>query len=57
MIEKQSVLYNLQIETYANIILGRPIEEFDRFVQDWNSLGGERMTREVNEWLRQSNAP
>lgn len=57
MIEKQSVLYNLQIETYANIILGRPIEEFDRFVQDWNSLGGERMTREVNEWLRQSTAP
>ncbi len=50
MIERQEMLSNLQHEAYINIILGDPIEEFDQFVEEWNNLGGERMTREVNQW-------
>ncbi|KQO17601.1 extracellular solute-binding protein [Paenibacillus sp. Leaf72] len=50
MIVKQAILYNQQIETFVNIILGSPIDEFDRFVDDWNKLGGSRITAEVNQW-------
>lgn len=51
MIEKQSILNNLLFDTYINIILGRPIEDFDRFVEEWRRLGGDRITVEVNQWF------
>lgn len=51
MIEKQAILNNLQIETFVNIILGRSINEFDQFVEEWHKLGGERITTEVNDWF------
>lgn len=50
MIEKESLLYNLAHDTFVNIILGRPIEDFDEFVIEWNRLGGAEMTAEVNQW-------
>ncbi|WP_338551914.1 extracellular solute-binding protein [Paenibacillus sp. KS-LC4] len=50
MLVKQSILYNLQIDTFVNIILGSPIDEFDRFVKDWKKLGGDSATAEVNQW-------
>lgn len=52
MIEAQSILQNLQHETYINIILGNPIEDFDEFVEKWIYLGGEKITSEINEWYR-----
>ena len=54
MIEAKSLLQDLQHETYINIILGDPIEEFDAFVDKWNKLGGEAITNEVNEWYSQN---
>lgn len=51
IIEKQSILDELKNKTFMNIILGRPIEEFDRFVEEWHRLGGTEMTAEVNEWF------
>ncbi|WP_245600018.1 extracellular solute-binding protein [Paenibacillus harenae] len=51
MIEKQAMLDNLQHETFVNIILGRSIDEFDQFVEEWHKLGGEKMTAEVNRWF------
>lgn len=53
MIEKEKILYNLQIDTFLDIIQGRPIGEFDEFVAQWNKLGGEQITAEVNEWYRE----
>lgn len=50
MVERQSTLEKLQDEVFVKIILGDPIETFDKFVEDWNSLGGEKITQEVNEW-------
>lgn len=50
MIEAKSLLQDLQHETYINIILGDPIDEFDAFVEKWSNLGGEAITMEVNEW-------
>ena len=35
MIDQDKFLHNLQNETYINIILGDPLEEFDRFVEQW----------------------
>jgi putative aldouronate transport system substrate-binding protein len=44
-------LLKLQDETFTRIIMGAaPLADFDRFVQDWNDLGGAQMTAEVNAW-------
>lgn len=50
MIEMKTILDDLMHDTYVNIILGRPLDEFDQFVEDWKRLGGARMTAEVNQW-------
>jgi putative aldouronate transport system substrate-binding protein len=50
MIDRESFLHDLQNEMFINIILGSPLEEFDRFVEQWRLLGGDRITQEVNEW-------
>lgn len=50
MVERQTTLEKMQNEVFVKIILGAPIEEFDKFVQDWNKLGGEQITKEVNDY-------
>ncbi|WP_209875848.1 extracellular solute-binding protein [Paenibacillus silagei] len=50
MIEKQNILNNLQIDAFLDIIQGRPLSGFDNFVAQWNKLGGEQITAEVNDW-------
>ncbi|WP_438449317.1 extracellular solute-binding protein [Gorillibacterium sp. sgz5001074] len=50
MMERQSILEKIQNEVIVKIILGAPIDEFDRFVEDWNKLGGEQITKEVNDF-------
>ena len=50
MLERESFLVDLQHETYFDIILGNPIDEFDNFIEKWNKLGGEQITKEVNAW-------
>lgn len=47
MIDRQIILRDLQLEAYMNIILGRPIEEFDRFVENWLQLGEIRSRRKL----------
>ena len=50
MIRKWSALQALQEETYTKIIAGsEKIEAFDAFVEQWKSLGGDKITEEVNE--------
>ncbi|WP_308638269.1 extracellular solute-binding protein [Paenibacillus silvisoli] len=53
MAAKKSTLDKMQLETFTKIILGSPIEGFDKFVEDWKKLGGDQMTQEVNEWAAQ----
>lgn len=50
MIERLSILENLKNDTFISIILGSPIDEFDRFVEEWHRLGGREITEEVNRW-------
>jgi ABC-type sugar transport system, periplasmic component len=50
MVEKKAVLDKMEIETITNIIMGNPVESYDKFVGDWKKLGGEDITKEVNDW-------
>lgn len=50
MVEKQGVLDKLQNETFTKIIMGAaPVDEFDKFVEQWKKLGGDKITQEVND--------
>lgn len=51
MTEKMSTLESMRDEAFTKIIMGdSSIDEFDAFVENFNKLGGEQITAEVNEW-------
>ncbi|MBD2868960.1 extracellular solute-binding protein [Paenibacillus arenilitoris] len=50
MVEKDATLLKMELEVFSKIILGDPIDHFDKFVEDWKKLGGDDITEEVNEW-------
>lgn len=51
MVERRSTLEKLENEVFVRIIMGAsPVDDFDKFVEDWLKLGGEAMTNEVNDW-------
>ncbi|MDF2725124.1 MAG: transporter substrate-binding protein [Paenibacillus sp.] len=50
MIDKQSTLDKMELEVFTKIVMGAPIEDFDKFVADWKKLGGDQITKEVNDW-------
>jgi len=51
MSEKMATLQKMEKVMITKIILGSVgIEEFDKFVSDWKKLGGDQITKEVNEW-------
>lgn len=51
MSTKLATLKKLEAQAFAQIIMGAsPIDEFDKFVTEWNSLGGADITKEVNDW-------
>ncbi|BBH23626.1 lipoprotein LipO [Paenibacillus baekrokdamisoli] len=51
MEEKMSTLFTMELETFVKIIMNAaPLDDFDKFVANWSKLGGEQITKEVNEW-------
>ena len=51
MTDSNAYLKKLEQETFSKIIMGQvPLDEFDTFVQNWKSSGGDQITNEVNEW-------
>ncbi len=51
MAEKKTTLDKMEKEVFIKIIMGAAsVDDFDKFVSDWNKLGGADMTGEVNEW-------
>ena len=50
MVEKGEVLGKRQLEFFQKIVMGESIDNFDTFVSEWKSLGGNAMTSEVNDW-------
>lgn len=55
-VERKSTLDKMEKEVFVKIIMGAAsIDEFDKFVEDWNQLGGADITKEVNEWYASVN--
>lgn len=53
MTSKNATLIKMQLETFTKIIMGEdPVDAFDKYVDDWKKLGGDDITREVNEWYK-----
>ncbi|MNI37326.1 Lipoprotein LipO precursor [compost metagenome] len=51
MSEKMAAINKLQLEAFTKIIMGEaPIDHFDKYVNDYNKLGGDQMLQEVNAW-------
>lgn len=50
MVEKNATLEAMEEEVFTKIIMGQSIDSFDKFVEDWNKLGGQQITEEVNAW-------
>lgn len=56
MVKRLANLNKIESETFTKIIMGNAgIDEFDKFVKQWNQLGGEDITEEVNAWAASSN--
>ena len=53
-VKKGETLSSMKAEVFLNIIMGAPISEFDKFVTDWKSLGGDEITKEVNDWYQKN---
>ncbi|NWL89252.1 ABC transporter substrate-binding protein [Paenibacillus sp. 79R4] len=49
-VEKGPQLDKLMQESFTKIIMGAPLDEFDKFVDSWKTLGGDKITQEVNDW-------
>ena len=53
MAERMAVIQYIENDVFTRIILGEEdITAFDRFVDDFQRLGGDEITREVNAWYR-----
>lgn len=52
MVEKKPSLDAKLIQGYIEIIMGAPLDNFDKLAQDWYDLGGTQITQEVNEWAK-----
>ncbi|MFB9749977.1 extracellular solute-binding protein, partial [Paenibacillus hodogayensis] len=50
MVQKKANLDKMELEMMTKIVLGGPLDAFDTFVKDWKRLGGDDMTKEVNDW-------
>ncbi|WP_309120944.1 extracellular solute-binding protein [Paenibacillus sp.] len=51
MLTKGTTLDTLELETFTKIIMNTvPLDEFDTFVENWKKLGGDEITKEVNDW-------
>jgi putative aldouronate transport system substrate-binding protein len=50
MTTKSSALSKLELETFTKIIMGDPLDNFDKFVANAMNLGGTQIQQEVNDW-------
>jgi putative aldouronate transport system substrate-binding protein len=50
--EKMSTLQKSELEVFTKIIMGASVDTFDKFVSDWKSLGGDQITKEINDWSK-----
>lgn len=52
-VEKMPTLNTMRDEIFTKLIIGAvPMSEFDKFVENWKKLGGDEITKEVNDWYQ-----
>lgn len=50
-VERSATMKKLENEIFTKIIMNvAPISEFDKYVEQWKSIGGNDLTKEINEW-------
>lgn len=53
MADRQELLTKKRDEIFLKIIMNQvSVDEFDKFVEEWKKLGGDEITKEVNEWYK-----
>lgn len=53
MADRQEILTKKRDEVFFKIIMNQvSVDEFDKFVEEWKKLGGDEITKEVNEWYK-----
>ncbi|THF77793.1 type 2 periplasmic-binding domain-containing protein [Cohnella fermenti] len=52
MVKYSATLNDLEDQTFTKIITGTSIDSFDKFVDNWHSLGGDEITKEVNAFYQ-----
>ena len=53
MITKQGEMDKFRDTTFLSMIMGEtPISDFDSYVSQWKALGGDDISKEVNEWYQ-----
>ena len=52
-VEKGAALHDYELQTFTKMITGQAdINGFDSFVKQWNSMGGEQITKEMNTYYK-----
>ncbi|BBH23244.1 lipoprotein LipO [Paenibacillus baekrokdamisoli] len=50
MVDRQEILLKKRDEVFFKIMMNQvSVDEFDKFVEEWKKLGGDEITKEVNE--------
>ncbi|MDI4647039.1 extracellular solute-binding protein [Cohnella hashimotonis] len=53
MADRWATLQAKEMEVFTKIITnGASVDEFDKYVEQWKTLGGAQITQEVNDWLQ-----
>ncbi len=53
MADRQEILIKKRDEVFFQIIMNQvSVDEFDKFVEEWKKIGGDEITKEVNEWYK-----
>ncbi|MBJ9990710.1 extracellular solute-binding protein [Paenibacillus sp. S28] len=53
MADRQEILTKKRDEIFIKIMMNQvSVDEFDKFVAEWKKLGGDEITKEVNEWYK-----
>jgi putative aldouronate transport system substrate-binding protein len=53
MVKKMTPMNDLEISVFTNIIMNKaPLSDFDTFVTQWKSMGGDEITKEVNDLVK-----
>ena len=56
MAKYKASLDAMELTLFTNIILNHEkVDAFDKYVSDWKKLGGDKITKEVNDWYKAMN--